>query len=102
MFLICGDFNISALPVTEELKQMILKFKPEYEFLLELFDAEYQQLTDKLTISKQHHLIDIARTHNDNVSPITIVSSNIYRGRPFKLPLINMCLDYIFLKLPKE
>jgi hypothetical protein len=36
--LICGDLNLSALPIGPELKEMIIKYKPTYASLVEIFD----------------------------------------------------------------
>ena len=42
LFLICGDFNIAAGEFPNDMKEMILKMKPDYGFLFDLFEAEYE------------------------------------------------------------
>ncbi|CDW81290.1 UNKNOWN [Stylonychia lemnae] len=100
MYLIVGDFNLSAIPIDQKLKDMILKFRPDYGYLVDIFDGEFNQMMTYMT--KQdvqievnedtdryaniqyanmnvrdneniHKVINYGYLHNDNQHPGTMV-----------------------------
>lgn len=104
--MVVGDFNISAMPIPESLKKMILALRPAYGPMINDLDSEHKLMLDyfnKAEENEVHELIDYGSLHNAGVAPATMIGGRHMKkggkdGFANSDATFEMSIDYILEK----